>query len=248
MPTGRYNTGKDDILSEQVADLKRRVADLESGNRIGSTSIDRGTLRVNSGSFQVGDPYQLYFGPVLQGSDVTPGWIFSRADGTIVWTLSGSAADEQFWSFRDNDNNIIVSDDGFSDQGLARPYIPIVFAENSTFAFNVNTTSATFVGLWNARHKKQHPRVRVEALVKCSDGTTGGEIRLFNNTAGVQIGTTVTIGLGAFQIFVLGPAEINPVPTTAGHLVMQEIEVQVRRTAGAGNIGVKIYQAYGEQS
>lgn len=246
---GKYNTGDDDNLVQQLADLRRRVADLESGNRIGATSIDKGSLRVTSGQFTVGTVPQLYFGPVVQGTATSTGWIFRRADATIVFALQGGSDDDQYWAFYDNFENVIISDDAYRNQGLARPYIPIVFAENSTFAFNVNTTSPTFVGLWNARYTKQHPRVRVECLTRPSDVTTAGELRLFNLTTGVQIGEIVTVPAGVFTTYILGPDDVNPRAGIAGaHMSTQEIEVQARVTAGAGNIGVKIYAAYGEQS
>lgn len=239
----KYEDGSSIEFLGMIQDLIRRVEKLESGARIGNTAIDLGSLWVKNGSFKVGDPAKIYFGPVLFGTDTTPGWIFYRADETPVFALAGSSADDQFWLFRDNVGNIVISDDGQTNQGLARPYIPIAFSEHYNFAFNINTTSATFTGLWAAQYVKQHPRIRVKALVKTSDGTTGGEIRLFNITTGEDITGAVNIPLGQFGIINLGPTQI-----TGDHMSLIEVEVQVRRTAGAGNIGVKIYGATGEQS
>jgi hypothetical protein len=50
MGSGKYNTGKENDLTQQVADILRRLGNLESGNRIGLTSIDRGQLTVQSGA------------------------------------------------------------------------------------------------------------------------------------------------------------------------------------------------------
>jgi hypothetical protein len=241
MADGRYITEEQD-LARIVADLRKRVAALESGNRVGSTSIDKGVLRVRSGSFEVGTLPQVYFGQVAVDGNMTPGWIFKRADGTDVFVLQGSSLSDQFWRFFDNQGNEIISDDGFSNQGLARPYISIPFAQHSTTIPVDTTTSATFTGLLSARYRKQHPRVSIDVLARSSDGSTVGEVRLIRVSTGEAIGYPALVTAGSYGI-------VNVVGEVGGsHMDVMELELQARRTSGGGTIGVRVFGAYGVQS
>lgn len=240
---GRYY-GDNPNLIEIIAALERRVSDLESGNRVGSTSIDKGSLRVLSGTFEVGTLPQLFFGPVNQNGELTPGWIFRRADGTTVFTLSGSDDFDQFWAMRDNIGNIIVSDDGVYNAGLGRPWLPIPFVSHSSTVPTDTTTSGTFTGLLSARYNMQHPKIVAQVLCRASDGSTSGEVRIINATSGDAITSVGTIGLGAYTTLTLGP---NNIPN-ADIQEEIELEVQARRTAGAGTIGVRMLGCWGRQS
>lgn len=243
---GRYLSGEPTI-AELVADLSKRVADLEAGNRIGYTSVDLGSLNIQGGQFQVGSI--LYLGPVTMGSDTSDGWIFRRADGASVFVLGGASNMDQFWALYDNEQNIIVSDDGQTNRGLARPYINIPFGLHYNFTFPAATTSGSFGGMWIARFPKQHPRVQVDVLAKMSDGTTAGEIRLLNNTTGQVIAGPTAIAAGFLGVVQLGPVDLTLGSTmNLIHMGTIELEVQMRRTAGAGNVSSVIYSAYGLQS
>lgn len=233
-----------DLLA-MIAELRRRIEFLEKGARGGFTSIDQGSLMITSGSLTVGEEGNIYMGPVTIGGDVTPGWIYRRDDGTICFELAGAAADDQYFAFRDNDGNIIISDDGQSNQGLGRPYLPFQFYEHSNTVPVLTTTSGTFTSLQTGRFYKQHPRIRVEVLVRSSDGSTTGEVQLRNGTDNIApIGGDVqTVAAGFYGLKTFGPHQI-----TGNFLDLKELEVQARRTGGAGTIGVRVYTAYGVQS
>lgn len=237
MTRGRYTTDQPSI-AQQLADLKRRIQDLESGNRAGATSVDKGSFAVASGSFTVSD--LLEFGNVNFGAGASNGFIFYRADGTVMFTLGGGSNADQFWALWDNSGNIVVSDDGVSNQGLASPYIPIAFtssAANTTFPDN--TTSGTFTGLLTARYVKQHPQVYCAVLVRTSDGTTAGEMQLAIGGGGPILSSVVSIPAGSFGLLYVGPCAVP-----GQHQDEVELELQVRRTAGTGNVGVRMFGSY----
>lgn len=240
--TARYNTGPDS-LSKIIADLSKRIDNIEAGNRISYTSIDSGSMKVVGGNFSVGDPYHVYFGNVTVGLETTAGWIFRRADLSQVFVLQGNGTADQFWAMYDNLGNIIISDDGFTDQGLARPYIPLPVARHSNLTFDTTTASTTMTGLYTLRFYKQQPRVRVMMVVKSSDGSTPGEIQLYNVTRDeiIQGPDVVTAGTTTFMDF--GPSAV-----TGNHMEDLTLEIQARRTAGAGTIGIIVMGAYGQQS
>jgi len=241
----RYNDWENTDLMNIVADLKRRIENLESGNRIGNTAIDKGILNVNSGSFTVGtSPQALFFGTIAYGSGSAPGWIFRRADGSAVFALLGTSPNDQFWAFYDKQQNIIISDDAAAGQGLALPFLPIPFVTHSNIVPELTTTSGTFVAVQTGRFQKQHPKVQVDVLCRASDGTTAGEVRLVDAThGGSVIAGPSTISAGAYALIALGPAAVY-----GNHTETMEIEVQIRRTSGAGTIGARTFLAYGKQS
>lgn len=239
---GRYNQFEENDLVAYVKNLTRRIEDLEKGAGIGSTAIDAGDLSILGGSLTVGPGAIVYMGPGVFGGDNATTWIFRRYDGTTALSLTGTSSGNQNWQLLDNAQNVVVSDDD-SDQGLARPYLPINFELHSSTVPTVTTTSGTFVPLFTGRYLKQHPRAEVEVLANASTGATSGEVQLYNVSTGLVIDGPRSIGLGFYGSVILGPATVD-----GGFLSTQEIEIQARRTAGAGTIGIRVLNAYGVES
>lgn len=238
---GRYNNHEENDLVSILRDLVRRIEDLERGSGIGNTSIDSGDLTIGSGSLTVGSVPSVYFGPMVFGPDNASGWIYRRGDGSIAFTITGTAHDNQQWELQDSAGNVIVGDD-ILDIGLARPYIHFNFVEHANTVPSITTTSGTFVPLGTGRFVKQHPYVTVEVLCRASDGSTSGEVQLYNTATATSLGTA-TIALGDYSVKTLGPFAM--VGTLFSY---QELEVQARRTAGAGSIGIRVMNAYGVES
>lgn len=237
---GRYNANEPS-LTELVAQLQKRVADLESGNRIGATSIDKGNLVITNGALKVGNA--VYFGYVTTGSDATMGWIFRRADGSPVFSLQGNNAADQYWAMRDNVGNIIFSDDGDSNVGIGRPWLPVPWVPSSgPTPPTETTTSGTFTALLSSRFIKQHPKLYAQVLVRASDGSTSGEVQIAVSNGGDVIGNVATVGLGYYGLVTITGN------LTGAHMTELELEVQARRTAGAGTIGVRMFGCYARQS
>jgi hypothetical protein len=238
--SGRYNTGDELDLLRQIADLRKRVADLESGNRVGVTSIDKGALRVKSGSLEIGTMPQVFFGTGSFSGGVSQGWVFRRDTGASVFDLGGTPGD-QFWALRDEQGNVLFGDDTASGQGIASPYIPIPFVPASSTVPADTTTSGSFATLQTSLYIKQHPKVIVEVLCRASDGTTSGEVQLIKATGEVLGLFTVTLGAFAFTVF-------GPVAVPGAHLAQMELQIQGRRTAGAGTIGARVLGCWALQS
>lgn len=224
-------------LLDTIMRLERELAEVRKRAGLGN-AVSRGSFRFLD---DAGD-MRIYFGPVVYGGSTTTGWILKRASGGNVFELGGSAVDNQFWALRDEQGNIIVGDDAATGQGLARPYVPIPFVSGAAAVPTDTTTSATFTGLLSARYTKQHPRLKARILCRASDGTTTGEVQIVK-VGGAQIGTTVTVTAGFYGLLTIGPADVD-----GTHMEEMELEVQARRTAGAGTIGVRMFGAYAQQT
>jgi hypothetical protein len=244
MSDGRYTYGEDTDLVANIADLKRRVQNLESGNRIGATSIDHGALTIldpadGSILFQAGELAISYPNSL--------GFIARRRDGTAAIANFSTPDGGGFSAIYDKQVNVIVSDDGASGQGLGRPWLPISFSlpGSQVPAGAETTTSGTFVTIWEARYQKQHPRFYAYVLLRCSDGTTSGEIQLVKNGGVLPediIQGPTAIPLGYFSFGTL----IGTVPGDFGEEM--SIDIMLRRTAGAGSVGVRVMGAWGLQT
>lgn len=235
MTKGRYRTTAEPSIGEIIADLKRRVALLESGARAGYTSVDKGTLNIKTGSMNIGATATF-------SDQEAPSVAFYRTDGRIAFSLDGSDGSQSV-AIYDGAGNVVMGDDKIAEQGLLRPWIPINWELHSSFAPDVTTTSGSFTPLMTGRLYKQHPRVFVEVLVLCSDGTTAGEVKLMVAATTMQIGTTIVVPAGYYGLVNLGPA-----PILSDHLTSVELEIQVRRTAGAGSVGIRVMSSYGVES
>jgi len=238
---GRYNNADNTDLISRLRDMERRLKDIEKGTGIGSTTIDSGSLTVTDGSISIGDIPSIYFGQVLiDGSYFSTGWIFRRADASTALTLDGTSASTQFLSHLDRAQNIVVADDGPGGIGLARPHIGINFVEHSATVPAITTTSGSLTPLFTGRFQKQHPRIQVDVLARSSSGGTTGEIQLYDVAAGLLLGSPVVVSSSFYGVLTLGPLAYS-----GSHMSTVELEIQARRTAGAGTIGIRVMNAYG---
>jgi hypothetical protein len=166
-----------------------------------------------------------------------------------------TATDElQVFQVLDRDGNVIAGDAGLSTSGFDAPHIPLTFIptnyDSSTNA--QSTSSGTFVATHEHRGFKQNPFFRPQFMVKCSDGTTAGEIQLYDvNGAGYLIGffagiRTVRVPTGTttytlFEFNYDGDAGAGAytdvaIPGSMGAAI--HLQVHARITAGAGSITV----------
>lgn len=224
-------------LLDRILRLERELAEVRKRSGLGS-AVSRGSFRF----LDEGGNERIYFGTGTFSGGTSSGWVMRRQNGTSVFDLGGNPAD-QFWALRDENGGILISDDAATGQGLARPWLPIPFASHSATVPTDTTTSGTFAGLLSARYTKQHPKLRALILCRASDGTTTGEIRLMKTAGPVQIGNTITVNLGQYALLTIGPADVP-----GSHMEDMELEVQGRRTAGAGTIGARMFGCYAQQS
>lgn len=245
---GRYNTDDVDLVRE-IAALRKRIDDLEAGRRSTATAVDAGNFTVKSGTFRVTNPNTgnnvIYMGTITTGGGwASQGWLYRRGNGTHAFALYGDDDDAQFWALYDETGNIIFSEDSGAGMGIGRPWLPLAFVDStSVSAPTATTTSASYTALQVCRYRKQHPKVRMYVLCRASDGTTEGEVRLgLGGSPATQIGQNIIVTAGMYSAATI----TGDVPGNFDDEM--ELEVQARRTAGAGTIGVRVMGAWGRQT
>lgn len=258
-------------VMRRLADLERKVRELEAGRRLEAATIGRGgltirdtggvtirdgggvtvrdggDLNVEGGELRVRDTNgaeRLYFGPLnYSGAAPGVGWLFRRHSGGIAFSLEGSNRDNQFVAIRDEAGSIVVSDDAAAGQGLATPYIPLQAVPTSWHASRQQTTtSGTFTPLWTVTGARQHPRLRVYLMVQCDAGVSA-EIRVHDPSTSTVIAGPTTTAAGAFTYVTLTGA----LPAGA-HLAQIKLDVEMRVASGAGTVGTSLIYALGVQS
>jgi hypothetical protein len=129
---------------------------------------------------------------------------------------------------RDFSGNAILTPDVISEQGLGKPFLGIPM-HNAQFGTPANTTtSATFEPLLRGYMYKQHPRLKMRFTANVP-ASTAGEARM--TVDGTQVGSTVSLPASTFANYTIGPE--NVFGTHEQELV---VELQARRTSGAGTI------------
>jgi hypothetical protein len=158
-------------------DHERRIRNLETSQRAGYTTVV-GDLRLAPGSklsASAPDGTTLFY---VGEVDYGPPWGLNpvvqirRADGTTAFLIGGADETNQYFALSDQQENIIVSDDAISGQGLARPWLPIPWRDEA----NVTTVATGFVTACSAVIYKQHPKVQIEIEVDSS--TTTSEVQI----------------------------------------------------------------------
>lgn len=247
---GQYSPGSDrDLLMEEIRLLKKRLAALETAAPLRNASIsDGGQLVVKDRDGETLILIGRSDDPNLNAPDGNPQMLFQlfRSTGEVALEMFDPLPQvdgfQQFLAIRDRVGNAIVADDTTSGQGLSRPFIGIPFGEYIE-APTSTTTSGSFVTMQRATIYKQHPRLLVKLLAQASAAGTTGEVRLWNSTTSEQIGSTLTVGSGAYIEGFLGPGAVS-----GAHEDVLDIDVQARRTAGAGTIGTRVLTAWGYPS
>ncbi|GIJ25488.1 hypothetical protein Vqi01_06500 [Micromonospora qiuiae] len=232
-------------LGRRLYDLEQLVRELIAGRRLEAASIGRGGVTVkDGGTFRVKD----IDGVDLAWMGLDPqsglrGTVLRRAGGAVAFAAFGTGAvgDSGFAALYDLAEQYVVSDDIASGRGLARPYIPVQLGEVTIPT--TTTTSGTFTDMAAGTMPVQHPVLFAHVLARASDGTTAGEVRMTLN--GEQVGEPATVDAGAFVHMYLGPATVDAV-YEYGHL--HRVRVQARRTAGSGEIGVRVMSMHGLES
>lgn len=229
------------------------VAKFARSGFLRNASISDGGLTIKGGFLQLIDKVLgvslFYVGPVSPNkADGTPqqGWIVRRADGTIVLQLFDAfptdmgGALNQALNWRDRAGNVVLADDTNGGVGLARPHLASAFYPTRTQDF-LKSTAAAFETVLRARVEKQQPKLYVEAWGWADASGTTGQIQVLVN--GVALGTAQSVNNTAVGLFTFGPA------TVAGNFSdTLNVEIQVKRTAGTGNVLAAASMVQGTQT
>lgn len=240
-------------IMRELKALRRGFDEFRAARRLESATIGAGGLRIaDGGSLSAQTPAgveTVYVGALppelnhVDGSTQRGMWV-RREDGTICLTVSADPSvggDRQGVSIWDRTGRVVVADDVVSG-GLARPWIASSgwYDVTGVDVPTSTTTSSSFAALHEQLLYQQHPKVRVVVRVRCSDGSTAGEIRVMSG--GVQVGSTQVIPTGSYgQWEIAGTTQI---PVGGSGLLL----IQGRRTAGSGTIGARGLITWGVQS
>ncbi len=223
-------------LITRIRDLERRLAAVERGRTLANSVLSQGALEVRTPDGNV--VYRV--GAFDLGGTTVYGTASFRHDGSVQFWSFDTPTGGGYTSLWDENNNIVMSTDTVSGQGLATPYIPLTgMPYASVLTPPQSTTSGAFTGLHRIHGQKQHPWIRT-LLITQADAATTGEVRLA--VAGVAISEIVSIPASDNTYRILDA------PVTGGHLDYLYVDVDARRTSGAGAIRVGLAFAEGRQS
>ena len=219
-------------IDARVRDLQTAQATRRAFDKISANVVELlGRLVVKAGGVlevqNAAGSGLMYVGQILL-SDA------SYADGIAVFRPSGDVA---FASYQtsggfvtvvyDLATNRLVQADEAAGQGLARPWLlSAMYPARAGEMYP--TTNATFETLYRGQLQKQHARLTLTGQAYADTATTG-EIRVLVN--GVQLGATLTVAAFSFTDFSIGPAAV-----AGAHMQLLNVELQARRTGGAGNV------------
>ncbi len=222
-------------IMRMLRDLDRRLRELAAARRLESSSISGGRLLITD---DAGTEIVLVGDITDQDGVTSRGWALRRQNDRSALTLFGDP-DQQFWAGWDASGHIIVSDDGVTGTGLARPYLPVTWRD--TAAPYKPTTSGSFAAIYDAAWQCQHPRIKTTLQVIVPVGTVGEwELR---TAAGTVLDTEQVTGLSTF-VDLFGAA------SAAGVEIGSEVTLQVRhrRVSGAGTVETRLLDSHGIQS
>lgn len=251
-------------------DLERRLRDIETALRnlatvasqrpqfevsAGDLTINGGDLVVDGGDFLLLDTdgsTVFRLGPQPHGDR---GVAIYREDGSpaVVVARPGVGFDQGL-SLHDAAGNVLLREASLAS-GIDAPFFDIPLQPYRATAGTVNagphgfesdTTSGAFETMHVASFARQNHLTRWWFQVSCSDATTAAEVRVLGNGsqltqyAGAAWTGTRAAGAAGYQE-VASPRLVLP---GAVHSSVS-VEVQARRTAGAGTVSVAVTQARG---
>lgn len=226
-------TPSQDFL-EEIYQLKRQIAELER-RTLRNVVIPEGGVRIiNDGELIVetdSGAQMFYLGPLVAGGVPFRGVMLQRENGTKMFVngVSGGDPNKIFFAWIDNAGNTLFSDDAASGTGIARPWLSMPSVPVLNTAIPV-TTSGTFASVYSTGWiLKMQPNVEVQALLYSTGGGVG-EARYTIN--GSQVGSTVAINNGDFTW-----TSLTSLTSPGNIFTYIRVELQVRRTNGAGSVG-----------
>jgi hypothetical protein len=241
-------------MATEWMNLKKQVKGaFTSGNsktafaKIGAGAVSIFTsLVVEAGAF-VQTKYEngesgFYFGHLLVGGLPAEGIIMRRPDASLLFSSYAEIdTGNGFTAIYDKSGNIIISDDSVSEVGLARPWIPLTFADTTEIATppaGRQTSGTTDVVVVSTLTAVQHPVLRMNAYVYVAVGgsTCNYKVKDVGTGATLLSGTT-TGGYVQDEFAIPGDFSEN-----------HQIDVTIRRASGSGAVGITVLSLMGKQS
>lgn len=186
-------------FARRLAETNRDVAAARTARRAENTAISAKGISLVGGDITVDERGAILIRGgtlILTDADDTTGiaflgtnaaglriWAFSFRDGRTAFRLSG-VADNSVWTLQDNNERILMSNDGVSGTGLARPYLqyPLVAGPDAelsgTSAWPSTTATSPGTTVLGIATPIWHPKIRIGAGTTTSGGTGHWRLRL----------------------------------------------------------------------
>lgn len=164
-----------------------------------------------------------------------------RFDGSMVFQVFGGELESGYFSIQDRLGNIIISDDGVTGAGLARPWLPYHWVRTADITSPKDlSTSTTFAAHHTTMGEVQHPKIRITGYVVCN-GSDVAEVRLRDPGSGTVIWTSGNVTSGW-----LVKEGNHPNYNFADDF---QYDIEVRRVSGTSTgVGFTPVYIYGRQS
>lgn len=185
----------------------------------------------------------IYMGSnIIFGGEPSEGiYIRRNTSGTAFSSLFKISDGSGFTGIWDAQGNIVLSDDAVSRTGLARPWIPVTFANTTELASPPSarqTGNTTDTALVSTITPIQHPKMDIWFYVYIQTAPATAEIKVKDLTTGQTLySNTSASGFvnGTFSI----PGDFSQV---------HQLDITARRASGTGNVGFTVLSLTGRQS
>lgn len=185
----------------------------------------------------------MVMGRHTSGSDPVDGVFIRRVDGsTAFWIFTRVSDGYGFSALYDQSNNIIFSDDGNSSVGIARPWIPLTWADTGELTApptRRQATGTTDTVVQSTIVPQQHSHMELYGYIWVATAGATAEVKLKNLSNGTTV-TSITAPDGYVQLS--GPVGSY----TFGD--WNQYDITIRRASGTGNVGFTTVALVGRQS
>lgn len=211
-------------LLDRLDEMERKITDLERSNALVG-AIPQGY------SIQVLDPADGSIVAVIGATDSGAGAEFRDSSGVIVARLGDISGGARGVEIGNNPTGL-TTNTFFSATPAGVEYPYQVHPWYNFQSGSVPTTSGTFFGAHRCRIELA-TATKVKVRTTCSaDAATTGEFRLYEQATG-RATTAIAIPANSFVDYVFGWDLSPDVIIGTGPI---QLELQVRRTSGAGNV------------
>lgn len=238
-------------ILDQVAELRREIADLRGAFGLSSATISRGGLTINGGAFFKMDDASgnvvVYIGPDPGGGPSQVFQLWRPGGEAIMATQLDVPSGRYFTAIRDYLGRIIFADD-VQTGGMAYPYLSVPMyplfsiAASSIVGYSTVNASAitTETTLWEGRIPLgSHPRIRIDGVWGQGSGSNNTTYKLY--VAGSVVGTWTENG--TLEVASKGPFDISAVFGNEG------IQVQLKAvSSGTGVVAAQVFGCHLRQS
>ena len=249
-------------INRKFRDIERQLRELRAAKSLAASTIGEGGLTVKSGggiTITDGGTFQLraadgtvIFEVISNANNPDPSGNpqptirIKRADGTAAFILEDPLPTvdgyRQILRMFDRAGNEILSEDATSGKGLANPWLSIPMFP-SRYTDWPKSTSPTFEETMRNVVPLKNPTMTLGASYTSDAPDTTGECRF--KVGGTVVGITQAFGFGIGTTLL---ADHAPLPAGLAIADLAWVSLEVRRTAGTGNVMAAPYLATGSQS